>query len=90
MSGAATTCEREFSVPPKKGRRFLRLSESTKKKSSAYGGNWQNARGPFYRDLFHIHRNGSCIAPCMRCRDNLSLESGRLHSRARWRTARLA
>ena len=32
MCCAATTCEREFSVPPKKGRRFPRLSESTKKK----------------------------------------------------------
>jgi hypothetical protein len=57
MCGAATTCEREFSVPPKKGRRFLRLSESTKKKASAYGRNWRNVRGPFYRDLFHIHRS---------------------------------
>jgi ribosomal protein L34E len=41
MCCAATTCEREFSVPPKKERRFLRLSESTKKKASAYGGNWE-------------------------------------------------
>ena len=32
MCCAATTCEREFSVPPKKGRRFPRLSESTKKR----------------------------------------------------------
>ena len=33
MCCAATTCEREFSVPPKKGRRFPRLSESTKKEA---------------------------------------------------------
>jgi hypothetical protein len=32
-------------------------AQHEKKKASAYGSNWRNVRGPFYRDLFHIHRS---------------------------------
>lgn len=37
-----------------------------KEESFCVRGNWRNARGPFCRDLFHVHRNEVAIARYMR------------------------